>query len=64
MEELASFRKSLISTNALQNLWGGVKRYSSFQTEGTTYDDVHHDNDNDGRWSVGDTYVLTKRAEK
>lgn len=64
MEKLSYFTESVMSKNQLNILWGGEKRYSSFESDENRYSDVHEDNDNDGKWSAGDTYTITKLAKK
>lgn len=51
------------SLNKMNQIYGGIEPRETEipDNEGNVlYTDVHNDNDNDGKWSCGDTFVLTK----
>ncbi|WP_299122154.1 hypothetical protein [uncultured Winogradskyella sp.] len=60
MESLKKFENlSLANT---KDIFGGkeLKTEQRNDANEVLYTDSHHDNDNDGKWSCGDTFTLTK----
>lgn len=58
MNEMQKF-----SLNKLNQICGGLKPLETTipDNDGNiVFTDIHHDNDNDGEWSCGDTFELTK----
>jgi len=68
MEKLDNFKQNLLLKKEMQEIHGGKIRKTTNEElcENGHYHiistDIHHDNDNDGKWSKGDSYeiVLTQ----
>lgn len=55
MQKINKF-KDVSLNNELQMIHGGYM--GAIPTKGEGYTDQHNDNDNDGTWSEGDTFVI------
>lgn len=60
MESFKKFEK--LSFTNTKIIYGGKDRHTEQRndTNEVLYTDVHHDDDNDGKWSCGDSFTLTK----
>lgn len=62
MKDLKKFND--FSLSKMNQIYGGMEPLST-EMRGDdgeiAYTDVHHDNDNNGEWSCGDVFVLTKK---
>jgi hypothetical protein len=63
MININNFIDSNVSNSGLSSILGGFKpRNSSIKNDNNEvqYTDVHYDNDNDGKWSSGDSFEITE----
>ncbi|MDX8554302.1 hypothetical protein MK851_11790 [Tenacibaculum sp. 1B UA] len=62
MKKISEFDSKAISSISSSLIYGGREVKTTLKEEGLS--DVHRDNDNDGKWSPGDQYVLIWAPEK
>jgi hypothetical protein len=61
MESLKKFQN--MSLRNFNGLYGGMDKLTTElknEKDEVQYTDVHHDEDNDGVWSAGDHFTITK----
>ncbi|TXD49760.1 hypothetical protein [Polaribacter sp. IC073] len=62
MKKLNDFLKESILDSNSSKIFGGFKDITSEiknDNKEVLYTDIHHDNDDDGKWSSGDSFELT-----
>jgi len=62
MKKIDDFSNESITNFGSKLIFGGLKDIATElknDDNQVTYTDVHHDNDNDGKWSPGDSFDLT-----
>lgn len=63
MKTLNDYTSVSISSENSRSIYGGMKPLKTElkhpETNEVIYKDVHHDNDNNGEWSCGDTFEMT-----
>ena len=62
MKNIKMYKNISLQNTEMHNIFGGqdIKTTIGGTKDKPQYSDVHHDNDNDGRWSPGDTFDLTR----
>lgn len=61
MKGISEFNKAKVNSGVLQKLWGGKDIKTTLgDPENPQYSDVWRDNDNNNKWSEGDSIVVTK----
>lgn len=63
MKKLQDFSKDSILESNSSIIYGGLKDYKTEDKDKdgkVRFTDVWHDEDNDGKWSIGDSFSMTK----